>query len=173
MDRGTEFDYAAAVEVRFFEDLTFRDVTPILDSFAETSIFNVRASRDGWSGPAAGGPEIGLIITAISAAGGAAFVASFFSELGKGVYKSVRAAILAAVRKVHDNNRRRAVIGLSIRVRNVSVCFGPLLERQRGEDEWTDDWFVKRLREAQALLDKYDADPSEPSDDRDCRHRLR
>lgn len=45
MDRGTEFDYAAAVEVRFFEDLTFRDVTPILDQNRRSRHIRATASE--------------------------------------------------------------------------------------------------------------------------------
>ena len=52
-----EFDWDAAVEVAFAEDLTYADVSPILDAFAQTRVFTVRGSRVGWSGPAAGGPE--------------------------------------------------------------------------------------------------------------------
>jgi hypothetical protein len=43
-----------------------------------------------WSGPAAGGPEVGIILTAVLAAGGvtaaASFAKSFGEELGKDVY---------------------------------------------------------------------------------------
>jgi hypothetical protein len=169
------FDFETGVEVRFFEDLTYGDVAPILDAFARTSVFNVRGNRDGWSGPASAGPEIGLIITAIATAGGAAFLASFFAELGKDAYRGVRTAILTAVRKLRERpeEHRRAMIGLAIHVQSVSVCFGSLLENDAPDDEWTDEWFVQRLLEAQHLVDRHGADPSGALGDRDCRHRLK
>jgi hypothetical protein len=173
-----EFDFETAVEIRFFEDLTYRDVAPALDAFADTTVFNVRGNRDGWSGPAAGGPEIGLIITAIATVGGAAFVGSFFSELGKDAYRGVRAAILATVHRLRSRERRRAVVALAIHVQNVSVCFGSVLDEElrdeaAADDEWTDDWFVARLREAQTFVDRYGSNRDEPLDDRDCRHWLK
>lgn len=107
-------------------------------------------------------------------AGGAAFLASFFSELGKDTYRGVRAAILGTVRRLRnrDHERRRAVIALVIQVRNVSVCFGPLLEEEPQEADWTDEWLFERLHEAQSFVDRCGDEPVRPLGDLDCRHWL-
>jgi hypothetical protein len=163
----TDFGLDAAVEVRFFEDLKYGDVAPVLDALADTSIFNVRATRDAWSGPAAGGPEVGLIVAAV----GGIVAAGFFGELGKDAYKGVRTAILAVVRRLHERRpeKRRAVVGLAIHVRDVSVCFGPILDREPLPEEWTDEWFVERLQEAQLIFDRRGFKEGAPdADNRDC-----
>lgn len=155
-----EFDYEAAVEVAFAEDLSYADVAPILDAFAATPVFTVRGTRVGWSGPAAGGPEIGVILSAIATVGGAAFVGTFCAELAKDAYKGVRTAILGVVRHLRDQDpeMRRAVVGLSIHVQQVKICIGPVLESEPTPHQWTDEWFVEQLLRAQAIIDERGGD---------------
>jgi hypothetical protein len=155
-----EFDFDASVEVRFAEDLTYEDVAPVLDGFARAGVFQVRASRVGWSGPAAGGPEIGIIVEAAVAAvatvGAAAFTKSFCEELGKDSYKLVRTALLAAVDRLRSRNPEevRAVVPLAIRIGNVEICIGGSLhEPGRLSDEWSDAWLVEHLKRAQKIVD--------------------
>jgi hypothetical protein len=159
-----DFDYDAGVEVAFAEDLTYADVAPVLDAFSKTRVFTVRASRVGWSGPAAGGPEIGVILTAIAGVGGAAFVGAFCAELAKDTYKGVRSAILGVVRRLRDQDpeKRRAVVGLSIHVQQVKICIGPILESEPTSDQWTDEWFVERLLRAQAIINDRGGTPRVP-----------
>lgn len=161
-----ESDHTAEVEVGFAEDLSYSDVAPILDAFAATPIFTVRGKRVAWSGPAAGGPEVGIVLTAIATVGGGAYVATFCAELAKDTYKAVRAAIIGVVRGLRDQDpeRRRAVVALSIRVQQVELCVGPLLEREPRTEEWTDEWFVDRLLRAQAIIEERGGKPRTPSD---------
>jgi hypothetical protein len=154
-----EFDFDAMVEVRFAEDLKYEDVAPLLDGFADAGVFNVRASRIAWSGPAAGGPEIGLIIevavATVTTLGVAAFTKSFCEELGKDTYRLARMALLGAVDRLRNRNPEevRAVVPLSIHIGSVHVCIGGSLHEPRHPDEWTDDWLVARLQEAQRIVD--------------------
>jgi hypothetical protein len=157
-------DYTAAVALDFAEDLTYAEVAPVLDALAATAIFRVRASRVAWSGPAGGGPEVGLILTAIASGGAAVFAATFCSELAKDAYKGARAAVLAVVRSLRDRQPedRRAVVGFSIRILTIEICVGPLLDDEPGPDDWTDEWLVERLLKAQAIVDQGGERRSDP-----------
>ncbi len=158
-----EWDFEAGVEVRFAEDLTFDEVSPLLDALAKTPIFTVRASRYGWSGPAAGGPEVGLVVVAVAAVGGAAFAKSFCEELGKDAYRAVRTAIISIAKRLRarEPEARRAIVPLVIEVGNVRICFGSTLDEQLTSDEWSDEWLVERLRQAQAIVNVQSALGSE------------
>src|SRR6266508_1247041 len=92
-----EFDFEAAVDVAFAEDLNYHDMAPVLDAFGATGVFRVYGTRVGWSGPAGGGPEIGIILTAVLGVGAAAFAKTFCEELAKDSYKAVRAALVGVV----------------------------------------------------------------------------
>jgi hypothetical protein len=148
-----DFHFEAAVEVSFAEDLSYTDVAPLLDALSETAIFRVRTSRVGWSGPAAGGPELGLIITAAGAVGASAFAKTFCEELAKDVYRGVRAGINAAARRLRSKAEPRAVVPLVIEVGAIRLCLGSLVQEEPAAGEWTDAWLIERLREAQAIVD--------------------
>jgi hypothetical protein len=151
-----DFDFEAAVDVGFAEDLSYSDMAPVLDAFGVTSVFRVNTSRVGWSGPAAGGPEIGIVLTAVAAVGGAAFAKTFCEELAKDAYKAVRSALIGIVRQLRERDPEtvRAVVPLSIRVGDVNICIGGSLhEPDHTDDEWTDEWLLERLRQAQAIVD--------------------
>jgi hypothetical protein len=173
-----EFDFDAAVDVQFAEDLSYTEVAPLLDAFAQTSIFNVRAGRVGWSGPAAGGPELGIVITAAAAVGASVFAKTFCEELAKDAYKGVRAAMNALVRRLRDKPAPRAVVPLVIEVGAIRFCLGSMVHEDPAPDEWTDEWLLARLAEAQAILDAspepVDAERPFPTIDVPvCDHELR
>jgi hypothetical protein len=151
-----EFDHEAGVEVRFAEDLTYVEVAPLLDALAATPIFTVRATRVGWSGPAAGGPEVAVFLAAAAAAGAGVFLASFCAELGKDAYRGVRAAVGAVMKKLREREpeERRAVVPLVIVVGEVRICVGRMFHQDPAPDEWSDEWFLERLRRAQEIVDR-------------------
>ena len=154
-----EFNYEATVSVHFAEDLTFAESAPLLDSFAATPMFRVRGDRVAWSGPAGGGPEAALVLEAILGAGGvvaaASFAKSFDDELGKDAYRGVRNAIIALIRKLHQRppDRRRAIVGLVVKVGEVKIYFGPDLSDATLE-VWTDERLVAAFARAQTILDE-------------------
>jgi hypothetical protein len=151
-----EFDFDAAVEVAFAEDLTYDDMAPVLDAFGPTGVFRVNGTRVAWSGPAGGGPEIGIILTAVLGVGAAAFAKTFCEELAKDSYKAVRVALVGVIRHLRNRDPEtvRAVVPLSIHIGDVFVCIGGSLpEPDHPADEWTDEWLIERLREAQAIVD--------------------
>ena len=150
-----EFDYDAAVEVGFAEDLTYGEVAPLLDALSLTRAFTVRASRVGWSGPAAGGPEVGLVLEIAAGIGLGTFAKTFCEEFAKDAYREVRSALLTVVRRLRDKKPadRRAVVGLQITCIDVRVCIGPPLDAMPAPGDWTDEWLVDHLRAAQALID--------------------
>jgi hypothetical protein len=150
-----EFDFDADVGVLFFEDLTYPEVAPLLDALAGAGVFRVRASRDGWSGPAAGGPEVGLIVTAALAVGAAAFAKTFAEELAKDSYKAVRAAIGRLARRLRERQaeQRRAVQAVVLDIAGLRFFLGHFLHDPADPDEWSEAWMVLRLRRAQAAID--------------------
>jgi hypothetical protein len=154
-DNPVDFDYEAEVEIGFAEDLTYGEVAGLLDAFAATRVFTVRASRVGWSGPAAGGPEIGLALEIAAGIGLGVFAKTFCEELAKDSYKAVRAALLALVSRLRDKDpeERRAVVGLQIVVGDVRVCIGPLLKAEPTSEDWTDEWLLERLRRTQEIVE--------------------
>lgn len=150
-----DFDYDTGVEIGFAEDLTYQDMAPLLDAFGATSVFRVQGSRVGWSGPAAGGPEVAIVLTAAAAVGGAAFAKGFCEELGKDTYKAVRSAMIAVVRRLRerDPDKLRAVVPLVIEVGDVSICIGGSLHEPSQPGDWTDEWLRERFRQAQAIVE--------------------
>lgn len=79
-----DWNYDAAVELDFAEDLTYSDVAHLLDAFAATPIFSVRTKRDAWTGPMAEGPDWILLINVVLGAGGISFAKTICEELAKG-----------------------------------------------------------------------------------------
>jgi hypothetical protein len=161
-----EWNYEARVEVQFAEDLLHSDVAPLLDALSSTSVFEVRSSRVAWSGPAAGGPEVGLILAAVATIGGAAFAKTFCEELAKDAYGGVRSGVIRVVKRLRERRDRRAIVPLVIEVGTMRFCLGSHLEQLPDPREWTDEWLVERLREAQVIVDAApsltDPQPREP-----------
>ena len=149
---STDFD--TEIDVRIAEDLTHSDVAPLSDALAPAA-FRIRVTRHAWSGPAAGGPDIGLWITVSGAIAGGWFAKVFVEELAKDVYRSARAAVCSIARGLRARSPEsvRADIPLTIEAGALRFYFGSSLHDDPEAGEWTDEWFVLRLRRANAAIE--------------------
>jgi hypothetical protein len=150
-------DVGAAVEVRHAEDLSHTDVTPLLEALTASGVWRVRSERVAWSGPAAGGIDVGLLVTTALAGGGLLFAKTFMEELARDAYAGVRSAIRGLAVALRDRagkpSRVRASVPVAIEVGAVRFYFGSLLEHRGDPDEWSDPWFLQRLVAAQAIVE--------------------
>ncbi len=148
-----QMDYEAAVEVEFAEDLTYSDLSELLDRLGERA-HRVRADRSSWSGPMGDGIEVALVVAAALGIAGGAFVKTFAEELAKDAYAGFRKALIAVARRVKTNEYRRAQVAFKLEIGALSFYFDGSEGEEADAEAWTDEGLRARFAGAQKVVDQ-------------------
>ncbi|MGH2560444.1 MAG: hypothetical protein ACRDJH_15390 [Thermomicrobiales bacterium] len=81
--------HESTVEIGVNDQITHEEVAPLLDALNERFMV-VRSTRINFQPPAAGGPEVALVLSVTAGVISTALLSSFFAEMGKDAYKAIR-----------------------------------------------------------------------------------
>ncbi|MGH2585703.1 MAG: hypothetical protein ACRDJE_12390 [Dehalococcoidia bacterium] len=130
------------IEVASGRSLPYPDLLPLLEELNK-HYTTVRASHTRIEPPAAGPPDIALVLTVIATVAAAEVAKGFFGELGKDAYSGFRRILLDLMKKGRRSDRDRLYVPLAIRIEPWTFFFHGDSEGVLSEED-----FLEQLRKA-------------------------